>query len=143
MTPDQIRAVQTSFALLAPEAEKVAALFYHRLFSQAPSLRPLFTGDMPEQGRKLMNMLAMIVRSLSAPGGLMPILAEMGRRHRGYGVEDWQYAVVGEALLWTLGSRLGERFTPDVAGAWSEAFRLLSSCMIEGARRGSHAPAAA
>jgi hemoglobin-like flavoprotein len=141
MTPDQIRLVQTSFSQLAPDADKVAALFYHRLFSQVPSLRPLFKNDMPEQGRKLMNMLAMIVRSLSAPGGLVPVLSEMGRRHHGYGVEDWHYGVVGDALLWTLGSRLGERFTPDIAAAWGEAFRLLSGCMIEGARRGASAAA--
>jgi hypothetical protein len=65
MTPEQVAQVQQSFAKVAPIADKAAALFYDRLFEIAPELRPLFHGDMAEQGRKLMATLAIVVRGLS------------------------------------------------------------------------------
>lgn len=64
MTPHQKMLVQTSFAQVAPIAETAAALFYNRLFELDPSLRPMFTGDIAEQGRKLMQMLTVAVRGL-------------------------------------------------------------------------------
>ena len=58
MTPEQIALVQQSFAKVAPISEQAAALFYGRLFEIAPEVKPLFRGDMKEQGRKLMATLA-------------------------------------------------------------------------------------
>ena len=66
MTPAEKSLVQTSFAKVAPIAEQAAALFYGRLFEMDPSLRPLFKGDIREQGRKLMNMIAFYVLGLDA-----------------------------------------------------------------------------
>ncbi len=57
MTPDQRRLVRDSFARVAPIAEQAAELFYGRLFELDPALKPLFKGDMKEQGRKLMAMI--------------------------------------------------------------------------------------
>ena len=72
MTPDQVKAIQDSFKLVAPISEQAAALFYGRLFEIAPSVKPLFRGDMTEQGRKLMATLGVVVNSLdkrSHPSG--------------------------------------------------------------------------
>ena len=51
MNKNQIALVQTSFAQVLPIADDAAALFYTRLFELDPSLRPMFRGDMKEQGR--------------------------------------------------------------------------------------------
>ena len=64
MTPDQVKAIQDSFKLVAPISEQAAALFYGRLFEIAPEVKPLFRGDMTEQGRKLMATLGVVVNSL-------------------------------------------------------------------------------
>ena len=73
MTPDQIKAIQDSFAKVVPISEQAAALFYGRLFEIAPAVKPLFRGDMKEQGRKLMATLAVVVNGLeqsrSGPAG--------------------------------------------------------------------------
>ena len=66
MTPDQVKAIQQSFANgVAPISEQAAALFYGRLFEIAPGVKPLFRGDMKEQGRKLMATLGVVVNGLS------------------------------------------------------------------------------
>ena len=54
MTPQQIDLVQSSFAKVVPIADAAAAIFYARVFEIAPRVKPLFHGDMAEQGRKLM-----------------------------------------------------------------------------------------
>jgi len=64
MNPQQIALVQQTFALAAPRANEVAACFYQRLFDLDPTLRPLFTGDLKQQGEKLMTVLAFAVRGL-------------------------------------------------------------------------------
>ena len=48
-----IELVQSSFALVAPISDQAAAIFYDKLFTKDPSLRPLFKGDMTEQGQKV------------------------------------------------------------------------------------------
>ena len=51
MTPEQVGLVQQSFAQVAPIADKAAEIFYDRLFEVAPAVKPLFSGDMAEQGQ--------------------------------------------------------------------------------------------
>ncbi|MDO8840339.1 MAG: methyl-accepting chemotaxis protein [Parvibaculum sp.] len=131
MTPEIRQRVQDSFAAVAPIAEQAAELFYGRLFETAPELRPLFKGDMKEQGRKLMKMLAMAVSGLNDIDRLVPAVEALGRRHVGYGVKPADYQTVGAALLWTLEQGLGARFTPDVRAAWEAAYELLAGVMIK------------
>jgi nitric oxide dioxygenase len=131
MTPNQIKAIQDSFAKVAPISEQAAVLFYGRLFEIAPAVKPLFHGDMTEQGRKLMATLAVVVNSLGNLEAILPAASALAKRHVAYGVKAEHYAPVGEALLWTLQRGLGERWTPDLAAAWSAAYGLLSEFMID------------
>ena len=125
--------VQTSFAQVRPIADAAAALFYRRLFELDPTLRPLFKGDMEEQGRKLMEMIELAVKGLDRHEALLPALAALGRRHAGYGVNESDYETVGEALLWTLEQGLGPSFTPDISEAWAALYRFVADTMREGA----------
>ena len=130
MTPDQVKAIQDSFKLVAPISEQAAALFYGRLFEIAPDVKPLFRGDMTEQGRKLMATLGAVVNSLDKLDAILPEASTLAKRHVGYGVKAQDYAPVGAALLWTLEKGLGNTWTPGLAQAWSAAYALLSDYMI-------------
>ena len=129
MTPENQALVRDLFALVVPIAPRAAALFYDRLFELDPSLRPLFTGDMREQGRKLMAMIGMAVASLDTLETIVPAVADLGRRHTSYGVQPAHYDTVGAALLWTLDQELGEAFTPAVEAAWKEVYTTLAAVM--------------
>ena len=133
MTPRQILLVQTTFAQVEPIAETAAALFYARLFELDPSLRPLFTTDIQEQGRKLMQTIAVAVRGLDNLDALVPAVRALGKRHAGYGVQDQHYETVAAALIWTLEAGLGDAFTPEVREAWATVYRLLADTMKDGA----------
>lgn len=133
MNPEQITLVQNTFKLVHPIAETAAGLFYNRLFELDPSLRPMFKNDIEEQGKKLMQALAFVVKGLTKPETIIPVVQELGRRHVRYGVEDAHYDTVGTALLWTLEQGLGEVFTPAVQEAWASAYGLLAAVMQEAA----------
>src|ERR1700726_2163093 len=115
MTPLQVKAIQDSFAEVVPISQQAAALFYGRLFEIAPAVKPLFRGDMAEQGRKLMATLTVVVNGLGNLEAILPAASALAKRHVGYGVKPIHYAIVGDALLWTLERGLGEQWTPDLA----------------------------
>jgi len=133
MTLKEKNLVQRTFAQVAPIADVAAELFYGRLFEIDPSLKPMFRGDIKEQGRKLMQMLAFAVKGLDRLHEIVPAVREMGRRHAGYGVRDEHYDTVAGALLWTLEKGLGEAFTPEVKSAWVSVYTLLAGTMKSGA----------
>ena len=113
--------------------DTAAALFYGRLFDLDPSLRPMFKRDMEEQGRMLMQVIGVAVASLDRLETLVPVLRDLGRRHGDYGVRDAHYDTVAEALLWTLQTGLGDKFTPEVREAWVTVYGVLAGTMQAGA----------
>jgi hemoglobin-like flavoprotein len=129
MTPTQKRRVRSSFAKVAPIAPAAAAMFYDRLFELDPELRPLFRGDMDEQGRKLMGMIATAVTNLDKLESIMLAVRDLGRRHAAYGVSGADYDTVAEALLWTLEQGLGADFDDATRAAWARCTITLAAEM--------------
>lgn len=134
MNAKEVALVKASFLKIVPIADQAGALFYARLFELDPSLRPLFRGDLADQGRQLMTMIAMTVRSLEKLDTLVPVIRDLGVRHSAYGATEEHYATVGVALLWTLEKGLGAAFTAEVREAWTSAYLLLANTMIEAQR---------
>jgi nitric oxide dioxygenase len=130
MNPDQVALIQYSFAKITPIGKEAAALFYGHLFEIAPEVKPLFHGDMTEQGRKLMATLAVVVNGLTHLETILPAASALAKKHVAYGVQPEYYSPVGVALLWTLEHGLGAEWTPEVADAWTAAYTLLSEYMI-------------
>ena len=135
MTDDQIRLVRESFKKIEPLAEEAAILFYARLFELDPALRRLFKTDIREQGFKLMQMLSLVVDSLSHFEDLIPELHALGARHVDYGVEAHRYETVATALLWTFEKALDDDYTPETQAAWAAVYDLLAQVMKEGGSR--------
>ena len=131
MTPQQKNLVQTTFAKVVPIAPTAAELFYGKLFEIDAALRPLFKGDMKQQGAKLMKMIGFCVNGLDDLPALVPAVQQLGRRHVGYGVVDAHYATVGAALLWTLEKGLGPDFTDEAKEAWAAVYGILATTMKE------------
>jgi len=141
LTESDRNAVRKSFRLVVPIADTAADLFYKHLFELRPEYQSLFQGDMASQKRKLLRMLAFIVKSLDFSDNewrddvppeqdLMLVVLALGRRHSElYRIPLESYGVVAEALLWTLDYGLGEAFTPEVRSAWTRLYTLLAQTM--------------
>ena len=133
LTERKIRLVQSSYSKVVPIADKAAEIFYAKLFETNPSLKSLFKGDMKEQGKKLMTMISTAVNGLDNLDAIVPAVQNLGKGHVGYGVKDEHYDDVGASLLYTLGVGLGDDFTDEVKGAWTEVYTLLATTMKDAA----------
>jgi hemoglobin-like flavoprotein len=129
VTPDQVVLVQESWKAVAPISEQAAALFYGKLFELDPNVKPLFTSDIKEQGRKLMQMIGIAVNGLTRLDEILPAVEQLGVRHLSYQVVETHYDTVGTALLWTLNQGLGDQFTPAVEEAWALTYNTLADVM--------------
>jgi hemoglobin-like flavoprotein len=134
MTPEQAQIIKLTFAQVMRDRDKVGWMFYDRLFSIAPEVKPLFKGDVAEQSRKLMDTLALAVGMLRDMPTLVITLEGLARRHVGYGVKDEHYDKVGEALLWTLEKGLGDAFTAQVRDAWTALYVAVAKIMRDAAK---------
>ncbi|WP_441242957.1 globin family protein [Tardiphaga sp. 768_D3_N2_1] len=130
MNASDVTLVQDSFKKVAPISEVAAELFYGRLFEIAPQVKPMFRGDMKEQGRKLMATLGVVVTGLTRLETVLPAASALAKQHVAYGVKAEHYPIVGGALLWTLEKGLGDAWTPELAAAWTAAYGTLSGYMI-------------
>lgn len=133
MTLEQVHLIRKSFAELSRHEHIAALVFYRRLFEIDPNLQRLFKGDIEEQSKKLLEMLAVLIAMLERPLGLELELKAMGLRHAGYGVKDEHYAMVGRALLDMLAETLDRGFTPEVRESWTGLYGAVETVMKMGA----------
>src|SRR5688572_19466764 len=127
--PEQVAELRRSWQLVAPMADETTQLFYTRLFELDPSLRTLFHAEPAVQRRKLMDALTFVVANADRADELRPMLAALGERHVRYGVRAEHYAVVGEALLWTLDQGLGALRTTEARDAWVATYEFVATAM--------------
>jgi hemoglobin-like flavoprotein len=132
MTPRQIDIVQNSFAALAPYGEAFAQAFYARLFQLDQGLQGIFSGDIPAQAAKLMQMLDVVVHGLSRPADLASVLRSLGERHGGYGVRRCDFDTLAQALNDGLRARFGDAFDAELQQAWHLALRFTTDHMVAG-----------
>ena len=101
MDAHQINLVRTTWVKLVPIADQAAGLFYDRLFEIDPLVRPLFTGDMKEQGKLLMAMIDTAVQSLDDLDSIVPAVHTTGSmaflRRRG---PDWRWRTARTLGCW-------------------------------------------
>ena len=129
MTPRQIALVRRSWQRVLPIADAAGELFYRRMFELEPSLAGMFSVGVAEQGRKLMDILGIVVARLDRLDELVPAVRELGRRHATYGVERKHYDIGGIALLDTLRAGLGDELSGETAEAWAVAYATLAGVM--------------
>jgi hemoglobin-like flavoprotein len=126
--------LESTFDYIKPQARNFASSFYANLFAEYPQTRPLFANsNMEQQQQKLMMSLAYVIENLRHPQLWQNELKELGEKHVEYGVIQTHYPMVGAALLKTLESYLGQRWTPEVKQAWADAYGAIIGLMLEGA----------
>jgi hemoglobin-like flavoprotein len=129
-----IVSLETSFDLLAPRGDELVDVFYERLFTAAPAVRPLFAHtDLRRQKQMLLATLVLLRKSLRQLDAIVPKLRALGARHVAYGAAPGHYPVVGEALIGAMAELAGEAWRPEYERAWAAAFAVVAGAMIEGA----------
>ena len=126
--------LSVSFAAAAADPRGFAARFYARLFELAPAARELFPAELQSQQEKFAQTIATIIGFVDDPATLIGGLRQLGARHVAYGTQPQHYALVGEALLWSLERAHPGGLPGDARAAWLRLYGWIVSEMIQGAR---------
>lgn len=136
--PDPVFLVQRQIYRVMVDGHRFVDRFYRRLFERAPELRALFEAtSMPRQHEMFLNQLAWTVRELRNLPSLLENLAELGERHRAYGVRPEHFPPAAAALLDALAETLGAEFDVESRAAWTQSIQSLAAAMQAEPRDGN------
>ena len=125
-----------SFELVATANPAFITRFYEILFERYPRTQAMFPpGGLARQADMLTSALVAVLDHLEDAPWLQDTLGALGAKHVDYGVTREMYDWVGASLLATLAEVAGPQWTPELQGAWSEAYGAIVSLML--ARTGS------
>ena len=128
-----VEVLESSFAALKPQANKLAKRFYDELFARYPTVKPMFANTtQAKQQKKLVAALALVVKSLRTPDALVDVLTNLGSSHQNYGAEAAHYEAVASTLLDVMEEFAGDLWTDDVASAWQQALETIATTMLNG-----------
>ena len=104
--------------------------FYNRLFDVHPSVRPLFKNGLVTQGKFLVQMISMLLRSINDEKAFDESLYRLVVIHNARGVKVSEYGLVGEVLFYSLRHCLGPAYTVDVSKAWIKVFSRMLKYIV-------------
>ena len=130
MTQEQIQLIRTSWKAVKPHTAEAGRLFYKKLFAMAPGIRHLFASDIHLQANKLMQVLDYVVEHLDRFDGLIPVIRELGKRHKEYGAKPSHYEYVGICLMETLKEYQQQDWNAELNDAWITAYYRIKQLMI-------------
>lgn len=123
--------LRESFEVVATANPAFVTRFYEILFERYPQTRQMFPRDgMARQAEMLTGALVAVLDHLEDAPWLKDTLGALGTKHVGYGVTREMYDWVGGSLLATLAEVAGPKWTPELNGAWSEAYGAIVSMML-------------
>lgn len=126
-----VKLLRDSFEVVSAANPNFILRFYEILFERYPAARPLFReGGQAKQAEMLTGALVAVLDHLEDAPWLSNTLGELGAKHVGYGVKPEMYDWVGASLLATLGEVAGPAWTPELKGAWAEAYGAIVSLMV-------------
>ncbi|KAM4690846.1 neuroglobin [Rhinophrynus dorsalis] len=149
LSDPQKELIRESWRTVSQDQQHHGTVLFTRLFELEPELIFLFqynstqfsdvqeclsSAEFTEHIRKVMTVIDAAVNNLDSLPSLDEYLANLGRKHRAVGVKLESFNTVGESLLFTLESGLGEAFTVDTREAWSQLY----SCVVRSMSRGWH-----
>jgi NAD(P)H-flavin reductase/hemoglobin-like flavoprotein len=128
-----IARLKASWEAAAEVGPQLPLFFYSTLFLHNPPVRDMFPPAMAGQRDKLVAALGSVVSNIDQLDAVVPVVQQLGRDHRKFGVQAEHYPAVGQALLTTLEYFLGDQWTPELAADWTEAYQLVAKVMIDAA----------
>jgi NAD(P)H-flavin reductase/hemoglobin-like flavoprotein len=127
------RLVKESFAYVAENSEAAMEYFFARLFVHYPEMRPMFPHAMRDHMERVFASLARIVWTVDSPDSLAAYLADLGRRHRKFGVKDRHYEPFLAVLADTVRHFTGHYWSDAMRAAWETVLGRVTKVMLAAA----------
>jgi len=125
--------LQQNWRAVAAHGDQVPLFFYSSLFLSDPDIRDMFPVSMAAQRDRLVAALGRLVSCADDLDAVAPLLRQLGRDHRRFGVARDHYAAVGDALLATLEHFSGPAWSDELARDWAAAYQTAAQVMSDAA----------
>ncbi|MFM1653345.1 NO-inducible flavohemoprotein [Brevibacillus sp. B_LB10_24] len=133
LSPKTIEVVKSTVPVLETHGRAITTRFYERLFAQHPELLNIFNHANQKQGRQqtaLANAVYAAAAHIDNLGAIIPVVEQIGHKHRSLGIKPEHYPIVGENLLAAIKDVLGDAATDEIIQAWAEAYGVIADAFI-------------
>ncbi|WP_338452136.1 NO-inducible flavohemoprotein [Niallia oryzisoli] len=125
--------VKSTVPVLEKYGKDITTRFYQRMFTNNPELLNIFNHANQKQGRQqtaLANAVYAAAANIDNLGAIIPVVKQIGMKHRALGIKPEHYPIVGENLLGAIKEVLGDAATDDIIKAWAEAYGVIADAFI-------------
>lgn len=133
LSAQTIAVVKSTAPVLALNGEILTRHFYQRMFRENPEVKSLFN-PRNQAGGTQQRALAGAICAFAANVDRLEVLGSaverIAQKHAGLGILPEHYPIVGENLLASIREVLGAAATPEIIGAWAEAYGFLAGILI-------------
>lgn len=153
ITEKQVEIIEETWVLVTGEAQKkqqnlqaAGLVLFYKLFEIAPELQELFPfqgEELSDDNKKLRGHALQVMETIDVAIGMLhdlpkltDTLEDLGIVHNLKNVQVASFAPVGQALIYTLGQGLKERFTDEVKAAWVALYTIVQHYMELGMKEG-------
>ena len=130
MTQEQLSVICSSFEKACLMSPDLGSRFYTQLSSDYPETMNIFASvSMNAQHTRFISMLRIILTRMTGDQPFIPLLEELGRKHRTYCVGDEEFEKFGITMMKVLQATLGNEFDEFMRDAWFAVYNELTGVM--------------
>lgn len=130
---ETIEIVKSTVPVLEENGVAITSRFYQLLFQNHPELKNIFNqsnqrkGDQPQA---LANAVYAAAANIDQLENILPVVKQVGHKHRSLNIKPEHYPIVGENLLKAMQDVLKKGATEEVISAWTKAYGVIADAFI-------------
>jgi len=128
-----IEIVKSTVPVLEQHGETITKKFYELMFNNHPELLNIFNHTNQKQGRQqkaLANAVYAAAKYIDNLETIVPVVTQIGHKHRSLGIKPEHYPIVGKHLLLAIKDVLNEAATDEIMEAWEKAYGVIAEAFI-------------
>ncbi|MDF2960151.1 MAG: nitric oxide dioxygenase [Paenibacillus sp.] len=128
-----VQMIKSTVPVMEVHGTAITKRFYELLFSGYPELLNLFNHANQKQGRQqaaLANAVYAAAVHIDNLEAILPVVKQIGHKHRSLGVKPEHYPIVGSTLLTAIKDVLGDAATEEILSAWGRAYEVIADAFI-------------
>lgn len=135
MLSEQTRAiVKATVPALEAHGTEITKVFYINMFAENPELLDIFNKSNQQGAGRQQTALAAAVlaaaKNIDHLEAMLPQVIQISHKHRALQIKPEHYPIVGKHLLGAIKQVLGDAATPEIIGAWGEAYGAIADVFI-------------
>lgn len=128
-----IEVIKSTVPVLEVHGRSITTVFYRNMFHHHPELLDIFNHANQRQGKQptaLANAVYAAAANIDRLENILPVVRQIGEKHRALNILPEHYPIVGENLLGAIREVLGEAATPEIMEAWAKAYGVIADVFI-------------